>query len=191
MKTSAEPVLGEYLETGESLLWAGVPKQGVILRSIDVFMIPFSIFWCGFAIFWVLSAFKTTDSPFFALFGVPFVLVGFYMVAGRFFVDSRARANTYYGLTDRRVLIVSGLFSRTIKSLPLATLHDLSVKEKIDRSGTIMFGRPHPFAGWYEAMPWPGTEQYQTPSFELIEDAQRVHEKVLEAQRAEKSRTHA
>lgn len=55
MKTSAEPVLGEYLETGESLLWAGVPKQGVILRSIDVFMIPFSIFWCGFAIFWVLN----------------------------------------------------------------------------------------------------------------------------------------
>jgi hypothetical protein len=47
-----------------------------------------------------------------------------------------------------------------------------------------MFGRPHPFASWYAGMQWPGMSQYQTPSFEFIEDAKRVHDQILAAQRA-------
>jgi hypothetical protein len=184
LNPSAELEISRTLESGESLIWTGVPKQGLILRAADAFMIPFSILWCGFVIFWEASVLAGGGPPFFALFGAPFVLVGLYFVFGRFFVDSRLRANTYYGLTNRRVIIVSGLFSRTTNSLPLRTLHDISVQERADRSGSVMFGRPHPFAGWYAGMQWPGMGQYQTPSFELIPDAKRVHDRVLEALRA-------
>jgi hypothetical protein len=147
-------------------------------------MIPFSLLWCGFAIFWELSVLAQPGPSFFALFGVPFVLVGLYFVFGRFFVDSMARARTFYGLTSHRVIITSGLFSRTINSLPLRALHDISLRERADRSGTVMFGRPHPFASWYAGMQWPGMGQYEVPSFELIQDAKLVHDQVLQAQRA-------
>jgi hypothetical protein len=61
--------------------------------------------------------------------------------------------------------------------------NDISVKERSDRTGTVMFGRPHPYARWHAGMQWPGMGQYQPPSFELIQDAKRVHDQMLEAQR--------
>ena len=115
---------------------------------------------------------------------IPFVLVGVYFIVGRFFVDARMRSNTYYGLTDRRVLILSGLTSRSVQSTPLRTLHEIGLSEKSDRSGTIVFGSPHPMAAWYQGFAWPGMRQYQTPSFEGIADARAVHSEILNAQRA-------
>jgi hypothetical protein len=176
--------IGRNLESGESLLWSGVPRQGVLLRVADAFMIPFSLLWGGFAIFWEATAIAGGAPFFFALFGVPFVLIGLYMIGGRFLVDAKLRASTYYGLTDRRVIIISGLFTTTTNSLPLGTLHDLSVQERKDRTGTVMFGRRHPFAAWYAGMQWPGMGQHQVTSFELIDNAKQVHDQVVEAQRS-------
>jgi hypothetical protein len=184
MDVNAEVEVNKQLEDGERLIWAGAPKQGVLLRASDAFMVPFSLLWCGFAIFWEVSVLAMGGPPFFALFGAIFVLLGVYFVIGRFIVDSLLRAKTLYGLTNRRVIIISGVSSRTINSLTLRTLNDLSVTERSDGSGTVLFGRPNPFATWNAGMPWPGIGQYQTPSFELIQDAKRVYDQILEAQRA-------
>jgi hypothetical protein len=172
------------LDSGESLLWRGSPKQGLVLRSSDALMIPFSLLWGGFAIFWEWGVLNSGAPTFFALWGIPFVLVGLYMIIGRFFVDAKIRAGTAYFLTERRVVIVSGLFSRKIQSLPLRTLSELSVSERPDRTGTILFGRPGAYGAFTSGMPWPGMERYSTPSFELIPEAKRVHDRILEAQRA-------
>ena len=183
MDVNAQLEISRWLESGESLIWAGVPKRGLVLRTADAFMIPFSVIWCGFAIFWEATA--LTGAPlFFSLWGIPFVLVGVYLVVGRFVVDAKLRAKTYYGLTDRRVLIVSGLLSHTTSSLPLRTLQEVSVHERADRSGSVIFGHPYPFARSYAGTQWPGMGQYQTPSFDLIQDAKWVHDKVLELRRA-------
>jgi len=184
LEPSAELELSRHLDSGESLIWSGRPRQGLLLRGSDAFMIPFSLLWGGFAIFWEASVLEQGAPFFFGLFGVPFVLIGLYFIIGRFLVDSRVRAKTFYGVTDRRVIIVSGLVSRSTNSLPLRTLHDISLRERSDGRGTILFGRPHPFAAWYAGMQWPGMSQYETPSFELIEHSKRVHDQILEAQRA-------
>jgi hypothetical protein len=39
------------------------------------------------------------------LWGVPFVVIGQYMIWGRFLYDAWLKPRTYYGITNRRVLM--------------------------------------------------------------------------------------
>jgi len=177
-----EQVISEQIEAGERLLWSGQPRRGIFLRAADAFLVPFSIMWGGFAIFWEVSVLRSDGSAFFALWGIPFVLLGIYLILGRFWVDAATRARTFYGLTDRRAIIVSGLLSRTVKSLSLQTMTDVTLTERGDASGTIAFGQVPPWAGMYGGMRWPGMGSYGPPSFELIPDAKRIYGLIRQAQ---------
>jgi Bacterial PH domain len=133
------------LSSGEKLLWSGQPAQGFRFRPADLFMIPFSLLWCGFAIFWEGSVIATKAPFFFKLWGIPFVLVGLYVVAGRFIVDAKARARTFYGVTTDRIIIIGGAFSRQTKSLQLRTLSDISLTERAEAqlpSGRSLHSHP-------------------------------------------------
>ncbi len=82
-------------------------------------LIPFSILWGGFALFWNASVW-TTDAPlFFKLFGLPFLFVGLYITAGRFYHDAWRRSKTVYALTDQRAIIVTRTGSQKIRSMPV------------------------------------------------------------------------
>ena len=181
----AEHEISKELENGERLLWSGIPRQGFLLRPSDAFGIPFSLLWCGFAISMERSA--LADAPLlFKLWGGLFVLVGLYVVCGRFIVDARQRGRTAYGLTNRRIAIVSGVLSRNVKSLQLRTLSDVTLNERSNGSGTITFGPPIPwtrgFHRWgYE---WPPRAAAMTPAFEAIGDAKNVYARIRAAQGA-------
>ena len=176
----------QQLSPNESTLWWGRPRQGLVFRGSDTFLIPFSLLWCGFAIFWeslVLSS--PTASAFFILWGLPFVAIGIYMVVGRFFVEARQRSNTFYAVTPERVLIVSGLFSRKVKSLNLKTITDISLSQGRNNEGSIMFGPQISFAPMFGGISsWPGAQQQPEPRFDLIPHAKDVYEIVRSAQRA-------
>jgi hypothetical protein len=146
-------------------------------------MIPFSLMWGGFAIFWE-STVVTKGAPFFfMLWGIPFVLIGLYIIFGRFFVDARSRARTFYGVTSERIIIVSGQSSRQTKSLQLKTLSDISLTERADGSGTITFGPQYPTTQNLPAG-WPGAGRYAAPAFDMIDRAKEVYDLIRQTQKA-------
>jgi hypothetical protein len=106
-----------------------------------------------------------------------FVVVGLYFVFGRFIADAIRRGKTFYGLTPRRAIIVSGILSRQVKSVDLTSLGEISVSERRDHSGTISLGAPSGMNAWAASMmgpSWPGSARYLPPMFEMIEDVNRV-----------------
>ena len=188
MENTARPMIDATLSPGERLLWSGQPRGGVRLRGSDVFVIPFTLLWCGFAIFWEFMAVTKTKgtgpgSAVAPLFGLPFVLVGLYLVFGRFIVDAQMRRRIFYGITNERIIIVSGLFTQRTKSLNLRTLTDVTLTERSDGSGTIAFGPAGSFGQWFAPAGWPGAGQYAVPSFDMIDQAKDVYETIRQAQK--------
>lgn len=193
----ARELSGE-LSPGERLLWSGRPRQGFFFRSSDIFVIPFSLLWCGFAFFWEFMALSGVTKHgeshelgfaiIFPLFGLPFVFIGVYIVFGRFFADIKQRQNTFYGVTNQRIIIRTGLFSITRKSLNLRTLSDLTLDEKSDGYGVISFGPTNPYYQRFgNNSSWPGGARYAPPSFDMIPEAKRVYEIIQQAQNADVS----
>lgn len=184
MAVSTEQMLRPELGRDERLLWSGMPLQGVCFRSTDWLAVPFSLMWGGFAIFWEYSVSTAKTAPvFMMLWGIPFVLVGLYMIVGRFFADALMRRRTYYGLTDQRVILIDGMFNRQVRSLPLSTLGEISLSEKSNRSGSITFGpNASPYGSFGRI--WPGIGGKMAPAFDPIDDVRRVYALIREAQQS-------
>jgi hypothetical protein len=135
MQTTTPPpfdVFSSELLPGETVQWTGRPNTAVIFHKEDWGVIPFSLLWGGFAIFWLLGASGIgdfwTNRPdktfqwFGVIWGTPFVLIGQYMIWGRFVHNYWKKQRTYYALTTRRALIVVGGFSgRTHQALTSIT----------------------------------------------------------------------
>jgi hypothetical protein len=177
------PEITAVLDRGERVLWSGQPRQGIVLRGADGFLIPFSLFWGGGVLFgaWAASH-RGPAAGFAAIWLIPFVLIGLYLVIGRFFVDAAQRRRTFYAVTNERILIVSGLRSRSIKSLSLRTLDQVDVSSRASGRGTILFGRN--LYGSLALPGWPGTKNAMPPMFEMIPDAAQVANLIRDVQRA-------
>ncbi|MCB9233338.1 MAG: hypothetical protein H6581_16895 [Bacteroidia bacterium] len=169
--------LQEYLKEGEILLWADQPKKGLVFRKSEIFMAPFSLFWLGFSVFWVTMTRVIGTSLWFSLFGVPFVLIGIFLVFGRFILDMQTRANTVYGLTSERILILKGRKNRFAKSIPIESLGDIECEERSDGSGTIRLRRVGEFAGITPAID--GTSSRSgLDTLDLIPDVRQVFKQI-------------
>lgn len=177
LENELRPILG----TGERLLWVGRPKRGVHFSAADIYLIPFSLLWGGFAIFWESMVITTKAPFFFKLWGIPFVLVGLYMIAGRFFADAWKRSKTVYGITNDRVIIKSGIFSPEIKSLNIKSITDITFSQKNDGSGTIVLGPT--ISPYNKIRGFSFTGSNNTPELQLIPDVKSVYDKIIHIQR--------
>ena len=175
-----EMQLKEHLDKDERLLWGGGPRKGIVFRPSDMLLIPFSILWCGFAIFWTIEALQA--AVLFGLFGVPFVIMGLVLVFGRFIIDAKQRANTTYGITNKRILIKSGVFNQTITSVNIRSLSNMKMTEKGDGSGSIELNPATSTQMGMSGMGWwPGAKG--TPSLTLIPDVRSVYQQILNLQK--------
>jgi hypothetical protein len=178
---AADPgeTLRGLLAPDEQLLWTGRPARGIRLRRADAAMIPFSVMWGGFAVFWEWGVIHDGRSPFFfRLWGVPFVLVGAYMVVGRFFWDAYQRSNTFYGVSTQRVIVATGGVSSSLKSLRLRTLAEVTLTPEFGGLGSIYFGPQVPL------FVRRGTSVAEPPKLEMLDDARVVYEIIRRVQGA-------
>lgn len=125
----------------EFILWKGKPAVRPLLSKGDIFMIPFSIFWCGFAFFWEITALSSAPS-FFPIFGIPFVCVGLYLVFGRFIYTAYIRKRTRYVITNKKIIRLRG---KRIEFLAASTMPAAHCTANADGSGTIRFAAPNPY----------------------------------------------
>jgi hypothetical protein len=176
------------LRPGERLLWSGMPRQGVIFRPIDLFLIPFFLVWAGVPTAAVLGFLSGPSPPTIGVIvPVLFMAIGAYMLVGRFIVDARQRAHTFYGVTNQRILIIAAWWRRRTTSLKLGLLPDVTLTEGRNGRGSIQFGSDRwPGAAWFGGG-WPGSAQYMSPRFDLAENARAVYDTIIKAQ-AEASR---
>jgi len=171
-------LLTRRLDPKEKLIWWDRPKLGLMLRRSDLFMIPFSIFWAGFAFAWE-SAVIAGDAPWLLkLWGIPFVVIGVYILFGRFISDAWRRSRMYYGLTEKRAIIAT---PKSLQSIELSGLTELSLREGGNDRGSITFGRDIASGrGRNGSYHW--TEGPSAPTFEGIADAARVYAEIRKLQ---------
>ncbi|QEE51118.1 PH domain-containing protein [Flavobacterium alkalisoli] len=179
MHNDIQHELKSHLGVNEHLLWVGEPKQGVIFRTSDIFVIPFSIFWFGFALFWEFTVIYY-GIPVFAIFGLFFVVMGLYFIIGRFIYDAKNRKNTIYGITESRVLIRSGIFKKEVKSLNIKVLPHITFRENKNGSGTVLFGYDD-FRSRFGNRTIFNTRNFP-PSFECIPNVKKVYDILVSIQ---------
>ena len=150
MDPHVEQQFAGRLLSGERVLWSGRPGLGIRVRHGDIIMIPFSLAWAGFVIFWLYRAFQEGQPFFFRFWGIPFLLIGAYLVMGRFPADARRRGRTYYCVTDQRVIVLVQPDSCT--TFNLRTLPGLTLTERPDGTGDVVLantdGRYVATGGW-------------------------------------------
>ncbi|HTB93818.1 MAG TPA: hypothetical protein VK728_13375 [Candidatus Sulfotelmatobacter sp.] len=141
------------LFNGERIYWAAMPNPRIIFHSDDWSAIPFSLIWTGFFVFWegqALGFWRDNPRPhapstFEILWGIPFLLIGQYMVWGRFFGDAWLKRRTYYAVTNRRVLILQEGWKRKFQFSFLESIPEIS--REGDDTGTLWLGTKLPLLG--------------------------------------------
>src|SRR5271165_1462802 len=93
------------LRPGEQLLWCGRPDPSVVFVAADILVVPFSLVWLGVAVLWEFGTQSIGAPAAFRLVGVPFLVIGVYMVAGRFVARYFRKRKTIYGITGERVIV--------------------------------------------------------------------------------------
>ncbi|WP_237153121.1 hypothetical protein [Oryzibacter oryziterrae] len=128
-----------YLLAGESIKWSGRPRSGLMTFPNDAYFIPFSLLWCGFAIFWTITGVLHWGlQPMFAL-GCAFVLLGLFMVFGRFFADAWLRQATHYAVSDQRILILRTRPLTKLRTVLLSQICETTLTLHAAEFGSIRF----------------------------------------------------
>jgi len=132
-------LLQAELSSGESVLWTGKPNRKVIFHTSDWLMIPFSLMWGGFAIFWETGVTREAWN-FGTIWGIPFVLIGQYMIWGRFLYAAWRKDGIAYALTNQRLLVVVRPPKPKVISMYLQSVTGIQKEIRPDGIGIIKFG---------------------------------------------------
>ncbi len=194
MSLTGTSIPARLLEPGERILWFEQPRQGLLWRPCDWFVVPFSAVWFGFSLIWTAiacyafySAVKNADHfeiPFLAMFplvGFVFCLVGYQFAIGRFFRDAQDRKRTLYALSNKRAFLLLQGETGYLAYVPIARDTEIEHLAGPDGFGTLRFLSGT--AIYAQSRP----NRDPLPSFEFT-DAKRLHDAILVIKRIQEHR---
>jgi hypothetical protein len=141
------------LQPGERILWAGMPSPVRALLP-SLFLFVFGVGWSSLTFTWEYIAVRSmligrpageeANMPsgmgvMFALFGIPFVLVGVALLSAPFFVALQAMMTTHV-VTDRRLLTVTGGPWKQVETRDPGALTFLNRRDHRNGRGTLRLG---------------------------------------------------
>lgn len=147
----------------------------------------------GFAIFWEAAAsglvFSSGHSnagapSFFILWGVPFVLIGQYLIWGRFLYAAWLKKRTFYAVTNRRTIVIQNGWNRQMASAYIDSLPTLIKEANSNGLGTLRFSPGQPVWNGYRQRGWGAWNALavgDVPTFVDIADVDSVYRLVSDA----------
>jgi hypothetical protein len=173
------------LSPGETVLWQGKPEKWpfVTMGPLNMmFVVPFSLAWGGFFLF--LEALAIQARSILGILGLaPFALFGLYLIGGRFWAGVRCWENTFYVVSNKRVLLRLGTLWPKVTSLPLSQISSIRIQGRRRGIGHINFncGERHVINSGYAFQPGPSYGTFKgayvpVPSFRYIREPERVYE---------------
>jgi hypothetical protein len=178
MPSAAEMDIRPQLDADERLLWCGQPRKRIRLQPGDLFVIAMAVgtMWLGFGIM------TLTGSLFL---GALVAFLGLCLLVHRWGIDALRLRRTWYGVTDRRIIICTVLMGRKVKSVDLSAVKQITLIDNSGGIGTIIFGPAPPWYGYWGLRGWwRALDAAGVSSFQLIDRAGEVYNLILQAQRA-------
>jgi hypothetical protein len=187
------------LMASENIYWAGMPNPKVIFHSDDWMLIPFSLVWTGFFVFseaqafgfWARTSRPAGNDIFLELWGIPFLVVGNYMVWGRFIYDAWAKRRTYYAVTNRRVLMLQDGWKRKTTTIFLNAIPQ--IEREGSKAGTLWFGPKYPVVAGRgrKSRDMSRFSIGDVPVFADIEDVDSVHRLIIDLRSKTEGESHS
>jgi hypothetical protein len=167
------------LHPGERLIWCGRPLSGIHFRRnqipgtlvIAVAMALFAIIPIVIAI----TAYREGEAG--GVIFAAFFLLAASAAAGNYVREYRQRGRAAFGLTDRRVIVLSDVKEFQDWSLPLASLSEITLREQKDGSGSIVCFSTE--LGWNRPTRQKGV--LPRPLVASVVDVRHVHDLLLDA----------
>ncbi len=159
-----------YLDPEEKILWQGRPTAKLAFQRRNPFRLLFAFFWLGFSIFWMAMAAQV--NLLFAMFGLPFVAIGIFLIGGDSLFHAFVRQNTWYTLTDKRAFVAVRIFGRKgLKSFEI--LPETPLELDMTNPPTIWFAKHF------------GGQNTTRIGFEFIDEAQEVYQMMRDVKRGQ------
>lgn len=176
MRLEGERRLAGRLLPGERVLWAGQPKQGLLLVAEN--LVPVLLTLVAGLVFILVAPLAGMEwKPFHLLALMVLGPAWLLLFVGQFVLDAVLRHRTWYAVTDRRILIRRDGPWGSFHALDLARLPAVELEEG-PRYGTLLFDRvPDNPRRWSRGIP----ALDPAPQFLAIRDARAVFDLIQHA----------
>lgn len=178
MDNIASNHIKQYLESDEVLIWAGQPKKGIVFEIADIFKTIFILAFFAFTYFAIKLL--TDISLLIAIpIGIIFFSGGILLGFGRFIIDAELRKKTFYGLTNKRIIINSSIAHKKIQSVYFNSNPKIDFSPNLNGTSTIDIGIKEPTGSSRGGLKWMPNVKGYTYLYRLS-DGEFVHKKIRE-----------
>lgn len=177
-------VFQHELMHGENLLWTGKPDRLKLFTLADIFIIPFSILFMNIALHVEYALFSDLPENIYTLIysvtiNTLFVLLGFYYTLGRYIYKFLLRKNTFYAVTNKRILIKSTFFPKKLQTKFIKDTAGANIVMRNNNTGDIIFGKNDFGTTMYNNtgldLFFMLSKEPSTPAFYNIENVKAIH----------------